>query len=208
MWLPRFAVVAIDLEMSDRRADRCTTRMSHRQQRELAIEGDESLHDHAPGTGAPTLLELPTGLSPAQLHGEAPLPRQLTLTAGVERAFLDRCRLLPQEVQTLLLVAAADATGRVATVRRAAAALGADARAWGDAERSNLLTISGDTVTVRHPLVRSAVYQAATSFEQRQVHRALAQAVGAEGSTSGDRAELGEERPAGGDEQADGLSQA
>ena len=120
------------------------------------------------------LLELPTGLSPAQLHGEAPLPRQLTLTAGVERAFLDRCRLLPQEVQTLLLVAAADATGRVATVRRAAAALGADATAWVEAERSNLLIISGDTVTVRHPLVRSAVYQAATSFEQRQVHRALA----------------------------------
>ncbi len=84
------------------------------------------------------LLELPTGLSPAQLHGEEPLPPQLTLTAGVERAFLDRCRLLPQEVQTLLLVAAADATGRVATVRQAAAALGADATAWVEAERSNL----------------------------------------------------------------------
>ena len=122
----------------------------------------------------------PPGSAPPRLHGEAPLPRQLTLTAGVERAFLDRCRLLPQEVQTLLLVAAADATGRVATVRQAAAALGADETAWVDAERSNLLTLTGDTVAVRHPLVRSAVYQAATSFEQRQVHRALAQAVGAE----------------------------
>ncbi len=124
------------------------------------------------------LLELPTELSPAQLHGEAPLPQQLTLTAGVERAFLDRCRRLPQQVQTLLLVAAADSTGRVATVRLAAATLGVDATAWADAERSNLLTIAGDVVTVRHPLVRSAVYQAATSFEQRQVHRALAGAVG------------------------------
>jgi DNA-binding CsgD family transcriptional regulator len=123
------------------------------------------------------LLELPTGLSAAQLHGEAPLPQQLTLTAGVERALLDRCRRLPQEVQTLLLVAAADATGRVATVREAAAALGVEATAWADAERSTLLTITGDTVTVRHPLVRSAVYQAATSFEQRQVHRALADTV-------------------------------
>ena len=126
------------------------------------------------------LLELPTGLSPAQLHGQAPLPQQLTLTAGVERAFLDRCRRLPEQVQTLLLVAATDATGRVATVRQAAATLGTDATAWEDAERSGLLTITGDTTTVRHPLVRSAVYQAATSFEQRQVHRALAEAVGAD----------------------------
>ncbi|WP_392545300.1 AAA family ATPase [Oryzobacter telluris] len=123
------------------------------------------------------LMELPSGLSTAQLHGEEPLPRQLTLTAGVERAFLDRCRLLSPEVQTLLLVAAADATGRVATVRQAAATLGADATAWVEAERSNLLTISGETVAVRHPLVRSAVYQAATSFEQRKAHRALAQAL-------------------------------
>jgi DNA-binding CsgD family transcriptional regulator len=126
------------------------------------------------------LLELPTGLSPAQLHGEAPLPQQLTLTAGVERAFLDRCRRLPAQVQTLLLVAAADATGRVATIRQAAATLDVDETAWQDAERSNLLSIAGDVVTVRHPLVRSAVYQAATSFEQRQVHRALAEAVGAD----------------------------
>ncbi len=104
--------------------------------------------------------------------------QQLTLTAGVERAFLDRCRRLPRHVQTLLLVAAADATGRVATVREAAATFGVDAAAWADAERSNLLTITGDVVAVRHPLVRSAVYQAATGFEQRQVHRALASAVG------------------------------
>jgi len=124
------------------------------------------------------LLELPGGLSPAQLHGDAPLPHQLTLTAGVERAFLDQCRRLPEAVQTLLLVAAADATGRVGTVRRAATSLGVDAAAWQDAERSGLLSITGDSVMVRHPLVRSAVYQAATSFEQRQVHRALADAVG------------------------------
>ncbi|WP_345507619.1 helix-turn-helix transcriptional regulator [Terrabacter aeriphilus] len=124
------------------------------------------------------LLELPTGLSPAQLHGQAPLPQRLALTAGVERAFLDRCRRLPQGVQTLLLVAAADATGRVATVRQAAATLGVDAAGWDGAERAGLLTVTGDVVAVRHPLVRSAVYQAATSYEQRQVHRALAEAVG------------------------------
>ncbi len=123
------------------------------------------------------LLELPTELSPAQLHGQVPMPQQLALTAGVERAFLDRSRRLSPQVQTLLLVAAADATGRVDTVRQAAAALGADTTAWVDAERSGLLNITGDTVAVRHPLVRSAVHQAATSFERRQVHRALADAI-------------------------------
>ncbi|HEX8093155.1 helix-turn-helix transcriptional regulator [Jatrophihabitans sp.] len=124
------------------------------------------------------LLELPTGLSPAQLHGAAPLPPRLTLTAGVERAFLDRCRRLSEQVQTLLLVAAADATGGVDSVRQAASVLGVEPTAWQDAERAGLLTVHGDRVGVRHPLVRSAVYQAATSFERRQAHRALADAVG------------------------------
>ena len=126
------------------------------------------------------LLELPTGLSPAQLHGAVPLPQRLTLTAGVERAFLDRCRGLSEQVQTLLLVAAADATGRVDTVRRAAGVLGVEGTAWDDAERSGLLTVTGEVVAVRHPLVRSAVYQAATSFERRQTHRALADALSAD----------------------------
>ncbi len=123
------------------------------------------------------LLELPTTLSADQLYGAAPLPQQLTLTAGVERAFLDRCRRLSEEVQTLLLVAAADDTGRVDTMRAAASRLGVQAAAWEEAERSGLLTVTGDVAAVRHPLVRSAVYQAATSFERRHTHRALADAL-------------------------------
>jgi DNA-binding CsgD family transcriptional regulator len=123
------------------------------------------------------LLELPTGLSADQLSGTAPLPLRLTLTADVERAFLDRCRRLSQDAQALLLVAAADDTGQVDTVRAAAGRLGVDAAAWEDAERSGLLMITADTVAVRHPLVRSAVYQAATSIERRHTHRALADAL-------------------------------
>src|SRR6185503_7474530 len=55
-----------------------------------------------------------------------------------------------------------------------------------EAERSGLLVASGDTVTVRHPLVRSAVYQAATGLERRQVHRSLADAL--DGQEDSDRA--------------------
>ena len=79
------------------------------------------------------------------------------------------------DVQTLLLVAAADDSGQVATVR---------ARRRGPRRRtrtpstprnaSGLLLVDGDSVQVRHPLVRSAVYQAATSMERREAHRALA----------------------------------
>ncbi|MFL6132493.1 MAG: LuxR C-terminal-related transcriptional regulator, partial [Nocardioidaceae bacterium] len=128
------------------------------------------------------LVELPTGLSDAQLGGAAPLPQQLMLTTGVERVFLDRSRRLSEAAQTLMLVAVADDTGQLATLRRAAAALGVGADATADAlaeaERSGLLVISGDTVAVRHPLVRSAVYQVAGAIERRHVHRALADALG------------------------------
>jgi len=123
------------------------------------------------------LVELPTTLSGQQLAGDAPLPPQLHLTAGMERVFLDRCRRLPQTVQTLLLVAAADDSGHLATVRAAAERLGADPDSIDAAERSGLLLVDGDTVRVRHPLVRSAVYQAATSRERREAHRAMAEAL-------------------------------
>jgi len=123
------------------------------------------------------LLELPTALSAAQLSGAAPLPPQLALTADVERAYLDRCRRLSRPAQTLLLVAAADDSGQVGIVRAAAARCGARASAWAEAERSGLLTVRGDEVGVRHPLVRSAVYQAATSLDRRHAHRALAEAL-------------------------------
>jgi DNA-binding CsgD family transcriptional regulator len=124
------------------------------------------------------LVELPSGLTDAQLSGMAPLPSQLPLTADVERVFLDRCRRLPEQVQTLLLVAAADNSGQLATVRHAAAVLGVGAQAVQEAERSGLLLTDGDSVRVRHPLVRSAVYQAATGLERREAHRALAEALG------------------------------
>lgn len=123
------------------------------------------------------LVELPSTLSGDQLAGAEPMPAQLHLTEGIERVFLDRCRRLPPPVQTLLLVAAAEDSGHVATIRVAAESLGADPDSLDAAERSGLLVVDGDTVRVRHPLVRSAVYQAATSKERREAHQALADAL-------------------------------
>ena len=120
------------------------------------------------------LLELPTQLSPGQLGGTSPLPAQLHLTSRVERAFLDRSRLLPPQAQSLLLLAAADDTGELAVVRRAASSLGVDEQALEHAVASGLLITESDSLRVRHPLVRSAVYQAATGEQRRTAHQALA----------------------------------
>jgi DNA-binding CsgD family transcriptional regulator len=124
------------------------------------------------------LVELTRALSPAQLSGAEPLPERLPLTDGVERAFLDRYRRLPDPAQTLLLLAAADDSGRVLTLTRAAARLGAGPEALDAAEESGLLGVGdGGVIALRHPLVRSAIYGAATSGRRRQAHRALADAL-------------------------------
>ncbi len=131
------------------------------------------------GTGGNplALVELAVALSADQLGGRAPLPAPLPLTDGVERAFLDSYRRLPEATQRFLLVAAADDSGRVGIVRRAARALGAEADAVEVAERSGLLGIVDGQVELRHPLVRSAVCGAATNSQLRQAHRALAEVL-------------------------------
>jgi len=127
------------------------------------------------------LLELPSGLSAAQLDGSAALPAQLHLTSQVEQAFLDRSHRLPAAVRSMLLLASADDTGDVSVLRRASVDLGLEEQALEDAVASGLLVRDHETVTVRHPLVRSAIYQAAASEERRRVHRALASALAGSG---------------------------
>jgi DNA-binding CsgD family transcriptional regulator/tetratricopeptide (TPR) repeat protein len=124
------------------------------------------------------LVELPTALSAAQLSGAEPLPPQLPLTEQVQRVFLGRSRHLSAAAQTVLLVAAADDSTRLAVIRGALATLGVDsAAALEEIERSGLLRVTGGDVELRHPLVRSAVYQGATSSARQQVHAALAGAL-------------------------------
>jgi DNA-binding CsgD family transcriptional regulator len=129
------------------------------------------------------LLELPTELSVDQLHGVSPLPAQLHLTARMERVFLDRSRRLPAPVQSLLLLAASDDTGEHAVLKAAATALGLTEPTWDAAAKSGLLAVdaSGASVTMRHPLVRSAIYQAAAIGDRQRTHRALADAFAAAG---------------------------
>ena len=53
------------------------------------------------------------------------------------------------------------------------------------AEQAGLVQVRGDKVDFRHPLVRTALYQGATTTERQRAHRALAQVLDAE--TDADR---------------------
>ena len=75
-----------------------------------------------------------------------------------------------------MLVAAAEPAGEPALVWRAAERLGIGAEAAAPAADAGLLAI-GQRVTFRHPLVRSAVYRAASPAERRAAHQALAGAT-------------------------------
>lgn len=123
------------------------------------------------------LRELPGVLTAGQLAGTEPLPPRLPVTERIERVFLDRARRLSADAQTLLLVAAADDSTRLATVLRATETLGSDTGALAEVESSGLVTVDGDRLRLRHPLVRSAMYDAAGSSERRRVHGALASAL-------------------------------
>jgi DNA-binding CsgD family transcriptional regulator len=129
------------------------------------------------------LIELPGGLSEEQLAGQVALPDAIPLTPRLQRVFRQRAGQLPEAAQTALLIAALDNTGAVPTVLRAAAALGLPAGALDAAENAALIQVRGTTITFRHPLVRSALYQSATLSQRQRVHAALAAALAGEENT-------------------------
>jgi DNA-binding CsgD family transcriptional regulator len=122
------------------------------------------------------LLELPHGLSPADLAGGFALTAALPLPSRIEESFRQRVERLPADSQGLLLVAAAEPTGDPTLLWRAADQLGVTPEAAGPAEAAGMITL-GAPVTFRHPLLRSAIYRAASAEERRSVHRALAAAT-------------------------------
>ena len=123
------------------------------------------------------LIELPEGLSEAELAGWAPLPDAIPLSPRLEGVFRQRASRLPEAAQTALLIAAADTTGDMAAVLLAASALGLPSDALDPAEAVGLVRVTGQTITFRHPLVRSALYQGATHSQRQRVHAALAAAL-------------------------------
>ena len=122
------------------------------------------------------LLELPRGLALVELAGGFGFPDILPLSGQIEESFRRRGERLPTQTQQLLLLAVAEPTGDAALLWRASALLGISVGASAPAEADGLLEVGVD-VRFRHPLVRSAIYRAASLEERRSAHRALAEAT-------------------------------
>jgi DNA-binding CsgD family transcriptional regulator len=122
------------------------------------------------------LLELPRGLTPAQLAGGFGLPRAGELSDQIEQILVKRVRALPPQAQRAVLIAAAEAVGDPTLIREAVRRLGGDPADLIAAEDAGLIEL-GPRVRFRHPLFRSAAYAAATLSERRRAHGALAEAA-------------------------------
>jgi AAA ATPase-like protein len=120
------------------------------------------------------LLELPRGLSPAELAGGFGLPGAVPLTGWVEDSFRRHLDTLPDQTRRLLLLAAADPSGNRPLVWRAAERLSIAVQAGIPAEDAGLVEF-GVQVRFRHPLVRSVVYRSASCSDRQQMHAALAE---------------------------------
>jgi hypothetical protein len=122
------------------------------------------------------LLELPRGLTAAQLAGGFALPDAADVPGQIEDAYGQRIARLPEASRRLMLLAAADAVGDATLLWRAAATVGVERDAAEPAAEARLLEI-GARARFRHPLVRSAVYRAASPAQRRAAHGALASAT-------------------------------
>lgn len=139
---------------------------------------DPALRDQLLATAAGNplaLVELPLAWQNAEVG--AVVPELLPLTARLQQAFAARTAEMSSATRTLLLVAAVDEEGVVSEVRQATASIVGDAMADASFDQpaaAGLVSIGDSHVRFRHPLVRSAIYQAASVDERHAAHAALA----------------------------------
>ncbi|HJW48540.1 MAG TPA: helix-turn-helix transcriptional regulator, partial [Candidatus Limnocylindria bacterium] len=122
------------------------------------------------------LIELPLALESSSATDAVP-GEPLPLTDHLERAFAARAQGLPQATHKLLLVAAANDGDDIVEIVAAGRQFGGERLGVGalaPAEVAGLIEVDSARVRFRHPLMRSAIYQAAPVAERRAVHDALA----------------------------------
>lgn len=124
------------------------------------------------------LLELPRTLAAGRTTGPVTHP---ALSAVLAACFTSRVDCLPEATRTLLLAAAADPSASADELLAAASAVLGTAVAIGDVQPAigaRLVDLVGGRVVFTHPLIGSAIYQAAAVQDRHAVHRAIAAVVG------------------------------
>jgi len=106
--------------------------------------------------------------------GEQLSPPSTTLTARLERAFASRLRDLTPDSLAALLAAALDSRASLNEITRSS---GQSLESLQPAVDGGLVEIADDGVHFRHPLIRSAVRQAASAQQVLEMYRALAEVV-------------------------------
>ena len=113
-------------------------------------------------------------------HRDLPFSRQTALSERLERSFAARAEELREDTRAALLVTATDERDVIAEVLAATSLyLGrnVDEEALAPAIDVGLIRIDGIRISFANPLVRSAIYQAATEEQRRKVHSALAETL-------------------------------
>ena len=126
------------------------------------------------------LLELPRAFRLQSTDGREGALRSIPLTDRLERTFSAQAGQLPKLTQAALLLIALDKDPIVSDV------LGATRKQVGEevtvdvlqpALDAGLITVAGSRVRYRHPLMRSALDQAATAGQRRNAHLAFAEVI-------------------------------
>ncbi len=126
------------------------------------------------------LLELPRALRLQGTDGREGALRSIPLTDRLERTFSAHAGQLPRLTQAALLLVALDKDPTVGDV------LSATRKQMGEevtvdilqpAVDEGFISVAGSTVHYRHPLMRSALDQAATAGQRRSAHLALAEVI-------------------------------
>src|SRR6266436_5831458 len=146
---------------------------------DLDIQTRRLILDEALGNPL-ALLELPRALRLQGTDGREGALRSIPLSDRLERTFSAQAGQLPRVTQAALLFIALDKDPTVGDV------LGATRKQVGEevtvdvlqpAVDQGLISVEGPTVRYRHPLMRSALDQAATAGQRRSAHLALADVI-------------------------------
>jgi len=122
------------------------------------------------------LVDVAAQLTTEQLAGVSGLPAILPVGPRVRDHLIQFVADLPSETRTLLVLAAIAAGGDAQPLWAAAARSGIDPGAAAPLESRDVLRL-GQKVAFRHPLMRLAIYAAASAAERRIAHAAFAAVV-------------------------------